>query len=94
VKRIEVQPGKRLSLQSHQFRAEHWFIVSGTGTAQVDESIFEIKSEDSIYIPIGVKHRISAGDNALLTFIEVQTGTSFDERDIVRIQDDFGRRLT
>jgi mannose-6-phosphate isomerase-like protein (cupin superfamily) len=93
VKRIEVAPGKRLSLQSHQFRAEHWFIVSGTGTAQVGDSTFAIKPGDTIDISILEKHRISADENGTLSFIEVQTGSSFDEQDIVRHQDDFGRSL-
>jgi mannose-6-phosphate isomerase-like protein (cupin superfamily) len=91
VKRIEVAPGKRLSLQSHQFRAEHWFIVTGTGTAQVGESTIEVEPGDTIDMSIGEKHRISAGENGTLTFIEVQTGSSFDEQDIVRYEDDFGR---
>ena len=91
VKRIEVAPGKRLSLQSHQFRAEHWFIVSGTGTAQVSDSTFVVKPGDTIDISIGEKHRISADENGTLSFIEVQTGSSFGELDIVRYADDFGR---
>ena len=91
VKRIEVAPGKRLSLQSHQFRAEHWFNVSGTGTAQVGDSTFGIKPGDTIDISIGEKHRISADKNGSLSFIEIQTGSSFDEQDIVRYADDFGR---
>jgi hypothetical protein len=91
VKRIDVTPGKRLSLQSHQFRAEHWFIVSGTGSAKVGDSTFDVKPGDTIDISIGEKHRISADDNGSLSFIEVQTGSSFDEQDIVRYEDDFGR---
>jgi mannose-6-phosphate isomerase len=91
VKRIEVAPGKRLSLQSHKFRAEHWFIVSGKGMVQVGDLIFEVTNGDTIEIPIRVKHRISANKNELLAFIEVQTGLSFDENDIFRFEDDFGR---
>ena len=91
VKRIEVAPGKRLSLQSHQFRAEHWFIVSGTGAAQVSDSTFEVKPGDTINISIREKHRLSADENGTLSFIEVQTGSSFDEQGIFRLADDFGR---
>ena len=91
VKRLEVQPGKRLSLQSHQFRAEHWFIFSGNGEAQVGELTKSVSSGDHIDVPIGVKHRISNNSNTLLVFIELQTGTSFDESDITRYEDDFGR---
>lgn len=91
VKQIEVQPGKRLSLQSHKFRAEHWFIVAGSGNAQIEENVFEIKSGQSIDVPSGIKHRISNTSREALIFIEVQTGISFDEDDIVRFEDDFGR---
>ena len=91
VKRIEVIPGKRLSLQSHKFRAEHWFIVSGNGTAIIGDQIKDIKSGDAIDIPIGVKHRIAAGEISTVVFVEVQTGSSFDEDDIIRYEDDFGR---
>jgi mannose-6-phosphate isomerase-like protein (cupin superfamily) len=91
VKRIEVEPGKRLSLQSHQFRAEHWFIVAGTATAQVGESISQVTIGQAIDVLTGVKHRIANTSESLLVFIEVQTGSSFDEDDIVRYDDDFGR---
>jgi mannose-6-phosphate isomerase-like protein (cupin superfamily) len=91
VKRIEVQPGKRLSLQSHKYRAEHWFIVSGSGSAQMGERVFPVNEGDTIDIPIGEKHRISASEDSKVVFIEVQTGTSFDELDIVRYEGDFGR---
>jgi len=91
VKRIEVEPGKRLSLQSHQFRAEHWFIVTGTGTTQVGESISQVTIGQTIDVPTGVKHRISNTSELMLVFIEVQTGSSFDEGDILRYDDDFGR---
>jgi len=92
VKIIEVNPGKRLSLQSHQFRAEHWFIVSGTGIATVGDNVTNVAAGDTIDIPVLVKHRISADEKAVLTFIEVQTGQSFEEEDIVRYEDDFGRK--
>ena len=91
VKKLVVNPGKRISLQSHQFRAEHWFIVSGQGTAELDGKEIEVGVGESINVPIGSKHRISSGDTEPLVFIEVQTGTSFSEEDIVRYQDDFGR---
>ena len=91
VKKLVVNPGKRISLQSHQFRAEHWFIVSGQGTAELDGKEIEVEVGESIDVPIGSKHQISCGDTEPLVFIEVQTGTSFSEDDIVRYQDDFGR---
>lgn len=91
VKRIEILPGRRLSLQSHQFRAEHWLITSGFGTAQVGDEMFEVKPGSTVDIPILTKHRISSSPNSTLVFIEVQTGISFDELDIERFEDDFGR---
>ncbi len=91
VKKLVVHPGKRISLQSHEFRAEHWFIVSGQGTAELDGIKMEVALGDSIDVPIGSKHRISCGNSEPLVFIEVQTGSSFEESDIVRYEDDFGR---
>ena len=91
VKKIVVNPGKRISLQSHKFRAEHWFIVSGKGTAELDGNLLEVGPEDSFDVPIGSKHRISSGAGSPLVFIEIQTGSSFSEDDIIRFEDDFGR---
>lgn len=91
VKHLVVLPGKRLSLQSHRFRAEHWHIVSGSGFVTLDSEITEVKPGDSVTIPVGATHRVAAGMDSSLSFIEIQTGTSFDEEDIVRHEDDFGR---
>jgi mannose-6-phosphate isomerase-like protein (cupin superfamily) len=91
VKKLIVNPGKRISLQSHQFRAEHWFIVSGHGTAELDGNLISVEPGHAIDVPIGSKHRISCGDSDPLIFIEVQTGSSFAEDDILRYADDFGR---
>ena len=89
VKKLVVNPGKRISLQSHKFRAEHWFIVSGQGAAELDGNLVEVGPGNSIDIPIGAKHRISSGEGDTLVFIEVQTGSSFSEYDIQRYEDDF-----
>jgi mannose-6-phosphate isomerase len=91
VKKLVVNPGKRISLQSHEFRSEHWFIVSGQGIAELDGKLMEVGPGDSIDVPIGSKHRISCGESGPLIFIEVQTGSSFAEDDIIRYEDDFGR---
>ncbi len=91
VKKLVVDPGKRLSLQSHKFRAEHWYIVSGRGTAELDGIEIEIGPGESVDVPIGSKHRISCRSAYPLVFVEVQTGLSFDEDDIIRYEDDFGR---
>jgi mannose-6-phosphate isomerase len=91
VKKLVVHPEKRISLQSHKFRAEHWFIVSGQGIAELDDKEIAVGPGDSIDVPIGSKHRISCGKSGPLVFMEVQTGSSFSEEDIVRFEDDFGR---
>jgi len=91
VKRIEVQPGKRLSYQRHKFRAEHWLIVQGEGVMTLDGEIRKVKVGDSVDIAIGELHRIENTSNQELIFIEVQTGTYFGEDDIERVEDDFGR---
>jgi mannose-6-phosphate isomerase len=91
VKKLVVNPGKRLSLQSHKFRAEHWYIVQGQGIAVLDGAEIILKPGDSIDVPIESKHRISCISEIDLVFIEVQSGSSFEEDDIVRYEDDFGR---
>jgi mannose-6-phosphate isomerase-like protein (cupin superfamily) len=91
VKKLVVNPGRRLSLQSHKFRAEHWFVVQGQGIAQLDGAEIILNPGESMDIPIESKHRISCISEIDLIFIEVQTGSSFEEDDIVRYQDDFGR---
>jgi mannose-6-phosphate isomerase-like protein (cupin superfamily) len=92
VKKLVINPGKRISLQSHKFRAEHWFIVSGQGIAELDDVEKQVNPGDSIDVPIGSKHRILCSSAEPLVFVEVQTGSSFAEVDIVRYEDDFGRR--
>ncbi len=91
VKRIVVSPGKRLSLQRHAKRAEHWFIVAGTAQVTVDDTVTERTAGQAIDIPMGAAHRIANGGAEDVVFIEVQHGTYFGEDDIVRIEDDFGR---
>jgi mannose-6-phosphate isomerase-like protein (cupin superfamily) len=91
IKKLVVNPGKRISLQSHRFRSEHWFIVSGSGIVQLDEETIEVAPGNSVNVLVGVKHRITCTSRQPLCFIEVQTGISFDENDITRHEDDFGR---
>jgi mannose-6-phosphate isomerase len=91
VKCIWVLPGKRLSLQRHKFRAEHWFIVAGTADVTIDGTVKRVGVGDSVQFAIGVLHRIhNVGDDEVI-FVEVQTGTYFGEDDIERVEDDFGR---
>jgi mannose-6-phosphate isomerase len=91
VKTINVQPGKRISYQRHEKRAEHWFIVSGEAEITIEGVVKRIGPGGSIDIGIGAAHRIANIGNEQLIFIEVQTGTYFGEDDIIRLEDDFGR---
>ena len=88
---IYVLPGKRLSYQRHQKRAEHWFFIQGDAEVTLEGKVSKLSSGDTISIAKGQLHRIAnIGSNEVI-FIEVQTGTYFGEDDIERIEDDFGR---
>jgi len=91
VKRIEVEPGRRLSYQYHHKRSEAWTIVDGIGTITLNGVVKEYSKGQTITIPKGVKHRIENKGMEKIVFIEVQTGTYFGEDDIVRIEDDYNR---
>ena len=91
LKRIEVDPGGRLSYQFHHKRSEAWTIVEGVGTITLDGVINDYLKGETILIPQGVKHRIENKGQVKVVFIEVQTGKYFGEDDIVRIQDDYNR---
>ena len=91
VKRIAVYPGKRLSLQSHNHRSEHWVIVKGMAKLQVGNDTLYLTENQHVYIPKTVLHRIENIGQDLLEFVETQIGSYLGEDDIVRYQDDFGR---
>lgn len=91
LKRIEVLPGHRLSYQYHHKRQEYWTIVEGTATVILDDKEHTLSYGESIFIPMGSKHRIINKTEELVVFIEVQTGTYFGEDDIVRLEDDYHR---
>jgi mannose-6-phosphate isomerase len=91
VKRLLVNPGHRLSLQSHKHRDEHWVVVKGVATVTLDEETKDFTYGDHIYVPRGVKHRISCQGKEPVEIIEVQTGDAFPEEDIVRYSDDYNR---
>ena len=92
VKRIVVTPGKRLSYQTHRFRAEHWYVVSGEATVVLDGETLVLAPGQSVDIAIGAAHRCENHGDVPVVFIEVQHGTYFGEDDIVRLEDDFGRQ--
>lgn len=92
VKKITVNPGAILSLQLHNFRAEHWIIAEGEAMVILGEDTLYRKRDDSIYIPVKTKHRIkNISSSEQLIFIEVQTGENLDENDIERFEDSYGR---
>lgn len=91
VKRIIVNPGKRLSLQLHHKRSEHWVVVKGVGTVTLGDDVFDLKENESTYVPVETKHRLENKTSSPLTIIEVQVGSYLGEDDIVRFDDDFGR---
>lgn len=91
VKRITVYPGKRLSLQRHRRRSEHWHIIKGECIVTLDDKNIPLKSGESVDIPVGAIHRIENCSKEELAFIEVQRGDYFGEDDIERLEDDFGR---
>jgi mannose-1-phosphate guanylyltransferase len=91
VKRIFVLPGKKLSLQKHRHRSEHWIVVRGTAEVTVGEITKTIYENESVYIPIGQVHRLANNGKISLELIEVQTGAYLGEDDIVRLDDEYGR---
>jgi len=91
VKRIVVKQGGRLSLQTHHHRAEHWVVVRGTARVTIGDEIKMVHENESIYVPIGTKHRLENPGKIQLELIEVQTGSYLGEDDIVRIEDDYHR---
>lgn len=91
LKRIEVNPGQRLSYQYHHKRQEQWTVVEGEATVVLDGVDNVVKYGESIFIPLGAKHRIENRTDKMVVFIEVQTGTYFGEDDIVRVEDDYNR---
>lgn len=91
VKCLTVQPGRRLSLQKHYHRAEHWVVVKGTALVTRDQEQVMVYENQSIYLPIGTVHRLENPGKVPLEIIEVQSGSYLGEDDIVRIDDAYGR---
>lgn len=93
VKVIVVAPRQALSLQSHEFRAEHWFVRQGIAHVEVDGQVFELDQFSSIDIPLGSTHRLINPGDQVVEVIEIQFGSKLDENDIVRYKDRYGRLL-
>jgi len=91
VKRLIVNPGQQLSLQLHHHRAEHWVVLRGTAKVINGDSELILSADQSTYIPVGVKHRLSNPSLEVLELIEVQSGSYLGEDDIIRFDDVYGR---
>lgn len=91
IKRIEVNPGHRLSLQMHHHRSEHWIVVSGTAKVVCGEEEKILSSNQSTYVPQCTPHRLENPGVIKLVLIEVQNGQYLGEDDIIRFQDDYSR---
>ncbi len=91
VKRIHVHPGAALSLQSHHHRSEHWIVVEGTAEVTVGDKVKLVTEGESIYIPLGAKHRMKNPGKLPMLLIEVQTGAYLGEDDIIRYEDVYSR---
>tara|TARA_B100000212_G_scaffold338909_1_gene316313 strand:+ start:447 stop:1886 length:1440 start_codon:yes stop_codon:yes gene_type:complete len=91
VKLINVKPGEQLSLQLHHHRSEHWVVVDGTAKVEIENKEFILNENQSSYIPIGSKHRLSNPGQIPLKLIEIQSGSYLGEDDIQRFDDNYGR---
>ena len=91
VKKIIVNPKQALSLQSHKFRSEHWVVVSGEAKVTLASKDFNLKKNESIYVPLKTKHKLSNVSDKKLVLIEVQSGSYLGEDDIKRFEDIYGR---
>ena len=92
IKELQVNPNSRLSYQSHAKRSEVWTVIKGDATVLIDDSEHHLKVNNSVFIPVGSKHRLENNTDTPLNIIEVQTGTYFGEDDIIRYEDDYDRK--
>ncbi len=91
VKKLEIKPFSSISLQKHEYRSEHWVVVSGLAKVQLNEETKYLMSNQSVYIPAGTKHRLSNPGEDPLILIEIQSGRYIGEDDITRFEDNYGR---
>ena len=91
IKRIGVLPGRQISLQKHQHRAEHWVVVAGTATVTVDQQVLTLVVGEHVDIAVGQVHRLANLSTEPVEIVEVQLGAYLEEDDIVRLCDDYGR---
>ena len=86
-----VKPGEALSLQMHKHRTEHWIVVGGSAIVEIDNEEKQLNQNESIFIPLRSKHRLSNKGEKNLILIEVQSGNYLGEDDIIRFKDNYGR---
>ena len=91
IKKLTIFSGESTSLQTHQFRSEHWIITHGIAKVTVENEMFNLNQNDSIYIPKGSKHRIENFNHENLCLLEIQTGVYLEEDDITRFEDKYAR---
>jgi len=91
VNRIRVKPGASLSLQVHHHRAEHWIVVKGTALVQKNDEVMLLSENESTYIPVGTKHRLTNPGKIPLEIVEVQSGPYLQDDDVIRYEDSYGR---
>lgn len=91
IKRIHVTAGHRLSLQSHTHRSEHWVVIAGKATCEIDDTVTTVSQGESIDVPLGARHRLANLGTEELVIVEVQLGHYTGEDDITRHEDDYGR---
>lgn len=91
IKRIHVKPSARLSLQSHEHRSEHWVIIQGEATCEINGTESVVRHGESIDVPLGARHRLGNHGDEELVIVEVQLGGYTGEDDICRYEDDYGR---
>ncbi len=91
IKRLEIEPGHRLSLQMHHHRSEHWIVVSGTARVVKGDTVEYVQTHESTFCPAATLHRIENPGLLPLVIIEIQNGQYLGEDDIVRVEDDYHR---
>ena len=93
VKRIVIKPRQSLSLQMHQHRSEHWVVVKGIAKVEINHEVSLLNVNESVYVPIRAKHRLSNPYENELIIIEIQSGTYLGEDDIIRFEDKYRREF-
>ena len=86
-----MKPGAALSLQSHKYRSEHWIVVEGTAKVSIDDEIKLVNAGQSVFVPLGAKHRMENPTEEIMVLIEVQIGIYLGEDDIIRYEDIYDR---